>query len=69
MRAFSSVDSAREGAVNFGSLLNFCRLNGYYASESEVIAMVRRLDVDADQRISYDEFCLTFAHQEPLSLL
>ena len=48
MRAFSSVDIARDGFLTFGSILNFCRLNGYYASENEIIAIVRRLDIDAD---------------------
>ena len=57
MRAYSSVDVARDGYLTFGSILNFCRLNGYNAVESEIIAIVRRLDVDADQRINYDEFC------------
>lgn len=59
-RAFASIDVARDGFVTFSSLLNFCRLNGYNPTENEVIAMVRRLDVDADQRINFDEFRLTF---------
>jgi Ca2+-binding EF-hand superfamily protein len=59
-RAFASIDVARDGFITFSSLLNFCRLNGYNPSENEVIAMVRRLDVDADQRINFDEFRLTF---------
>ena len=29
---------------------------GYYPTEDEVIAVVRRLDVDADCKISYEEF-------------
>ena len=48
MRAFSSIDIAKDGYITFGSILNFCRLNGYYANENEVIAIVRRLDIDAD---------------------
>jgi Ca2+-binding EF-hand superfamily protein len=31
-------------------------LNGYYPTESEVVAIIRRLDIDADSKISYDEF-------------
>ena len=55
--AFNSVDSMRDGFFAFNSLIHFCRSNGYNASECEVIAMIRRLDVDADQRVTYDEFC------------
>jgi Ca2+-binding EF-hand superfamily protein len=60
MRAYSSIDVARDGFLSFGSVLNFCRLNGYNAIESEIIAIVRRLDADADQKIGFDEFCQTF---------
>jgi Ca2+-binding EF-hand superfamily protein len=47
-RAFASIDSIHEGFINFSSLLNFIRLNGYNPTENEVIAIVRRLDCDAD---------------------
>ena len=36
--------------------MNFCRMNSYRATESEIIAIVRRLDADADQRITFNEF-------------
>ena len=36
--------------------MNFCRMNSWRASESEVIAIVRRLDIDADTRINYTEW-------------
>ena len=48
MRAFNSVDVQRDGFITFGSMMNFLRLNGMRASESEVIAVIRRLDIDAD---------------------
>ena len=32
------------------------RLNGFYATESEIVAIVRRLDIDADQKITYSEW-------------
>ena len=64
-RAFASIDVARDGFVTFSSLLNFFRLNGYNALESELIAIVRRLDCNADQRISFDEFRLVFGDDCP----
>ena len=66
MRAYSSIDVARDGFLSFGSVLNFCRINGYNAIESEIIAIVRRLDADADQKIGFDEFCQIFQGTEQL---
>lgn len=59
-RAFCSIDVANDGFINFSSLLNFFRINGYNPTETEVIAVVRRLDCDADQRINYEEFRMLF---------
>jgi len=56
MRAFQTVDNRGEGFLNYNNIMNFCRMNSWRASESEIIAVVRRLDVDADQRINYGEF-------------
>ena len=58
--AFDAIDSGREGAVNHKNVSSFMRLNGYYATESEQIAIIRRLDVDADQKITFEEFCEAF---------
>ena len=31
-------------------------MNGYNASEAEITAIVRRLDIDADEHITFHEF-------------
>lgn len=31
-------------------------MNSWRASESQIIAIVRRLDIDADQRVTFTEF-------------
>lgn len=54
--AFNSVDMHRHGFLCFNTILHFCRASGYNAQECEIIAVIRRLDVDADQRIKYEEF-------------
>ena len=56
MRAFQSIDNRAEGFLDFSSIMNFCRRNNFYASESEVIAIVRRFDADANQRITFNEW-------------
>ena len=59
LKAFNSVDVQREGFLTFGNMMHFLRLNGMRAQEGEVIAIIRRLDIDADQRITYEEWCKT----------
>jgi Ca2+-binding EF-hand superfamily protein len=48
MRAFQTIDNRGEGFLHYNNIMNFCRMNSFRASESEIIAIVRRLDVDAD---------------------
>ena len=64
--AFHSIDSARDGFLGFENILAFCRLNGFRPSDSEVIAIVRRMDVDADQRVNNKEFRQFMAPVEDL---
>lgn len=54
--AFSTVDSLRDGALNNRNIAYFLKLNGFYATENEVVAIIRRLDIDADSQITYEEF-------------
>lgn len=54
--AFETIDSTRDLALNARNIQSFLRLNGFYATESEIIAIVRRLDVDADQKVTYSEW-------------
>ena len=46
--AFECIDSLRIGSVDHRSVNSFMRVNGYYATESELVAIIRRLDIDAD---------------------
>lgn len=48
LAAFDSVDTIRRGHINNSEVQSFLKVNGYYATESEIIAIIRRLDVDAD---------------------
>jgi len=55
-RAFNSIDPTREGVINFHNMLQFCRLTGYRVSDQEVVAMIRRMDIDADSNVTLEEF-------------
>ena len=48
MRSFQTIDNRAEGYLDFSNIMNFCRRNNFYASESDVIAIVRRIDENAD---------------------
>ena len=54
--AFETIDTLRDYALNARNIQSFLRLNGFYATESEIVAIVRRLDIDADQKITYSEW-------------
>lgn len=46
----------RLGFIEHRHVADFLKKNGHYATESELIAIIRRLDVDADQKIVFDEW-------------
>ena len=56
MKAFQTIDNRGEGILNYNNIMNFCRMNSFRASEAEIIAVVRRLDIDADQCITFQEW-------------
>ena len=33
LKAFNSVDSHRQGYIDYNSIMNFCRMNGFRAAE------------------------------------
>lgn len=45
--AFQMCDCHSEGTLSHKSLQTFLKLNGHFASDEEIIAIVRRLDADA----------------------
>jgi Ca2+-binding EF-hand superfamily protein len=61
---FQAIDTQNEGEVNIDNLRIFFKENGYYPLEDELVALVRRIDVDADAKISYPEFCDTIKPQD-----
>jgi hypothetical protein len=46
--AFETIDTTRDLALNSRNIQSFLRINGHYATEAEIVAIIRRLDVDAD---------------------
>ena len=48
LAAFNCIDCTNEGVLNHRNIAQFLRLNGHNASDAELIAIVRRIDADAD---------------------
>lgn len=56
LAAYRSVDRYNDGRINTFNLGAFLRNCGHYASETELLAIVRRIDTDGDAQLSYSEF-------------
>lgn len=55
-KAFISIDDADLGYIDSTSIDEFLRRMGFQATEEEITAIIRRLDVSADAKVSFAEF-------------
>lgn len=55
-RLFKMVDSQRLRYLDYGSIKSFLMRMGHIVQPKEVSCIIRRLDIDGDNRISFDEF-------------
>ena len=53
LSAFRSVDKYNDGRIDNLNLGAFLRSCGHYASDTELLAIVRRIDTDGDAKLSY----------------
>ena len=56
LAAYRSIDRYNDGRINTFNLGTLLRSCGHYASETELLAIVRRIDTDGDAQLSYSEF-------------
>jgi Ca2+-binding EF-hand superfamily protein len=54
--AFRSIDRYNDGRIDVHNLGAFLRSCGHYATERELLSIVRRIDTDGDARIAFAEF-------------
>ena len=54
--AFKTVDRYQEGKINSANLTQFLRAQGYYASEREILSIIRRMDTSCAAAVSYSDF-------------
>jgi len=67
--AYRVIDRYNEGAINTFNLSSFLKNNGYYATEKELLCIIRRIDTDGDAKISYIEFADFMRSTEPRALI
>jgi hypothetical protein len=61
---FRAIDELNEGEINLDNMRAFLKKAGHYPSEDEVVAAIRRLDLDADSSVTYAEFSEGIKPQE-----
>jgi Ca2+-binding EF-hand superfamily protein len=54
--AYRAIDKYDEGKINQVILCDFFRKMGTYMTDTEIFAIIRRIDTDGDARISFAEF-------------
>lgn len=64
---YQEVDDWRYGYVDVRNLHRFFRNNRSKATEEDCVAIIRRFDLDADSKLSRDEFLNGITAQEPFS--
>ena len=67
--AYRTIDRYNEGNINTFNLGAFLKNNGYYATEKELLCIIRRMDTDGDAKLSYLEFADFLRSTEPKTLL
>lgn len=61
------MDDWNYGFIDKTNLKSFLRKQNYLASTAECMAIIRRLDLDADARLSKKEFINGLTPEEPYS--
>ena len=56
LAAFRAVDKYNDGRINSMNLGSFLRSQGHFASEGELLSIIRRIDTDGDAMLDYPEF-------------
>lgn len=55
-KAFKAIDEPRYNYLTEGSIRMFLRKMGHQVLKAEIVAIIRRFDLDGDSRISFQEF-------------
>lgn len=65
--AFQVVDDWNYGYIDQTNLKNFLRKHGNVTSDADLLAIIRRIDLDGDARINEIEFSFSLKLEQPFS--
>lgn len=68
-KAFHEVDDWNYGFIDAKNLKSFLRKHGFVAAKKDILAIIRRLDLDGDAKVSMPEFLLGLTPMQPYSKL
>jgi len=66
-KAFLEIDDWSYGFIDKKNLKSFLRKHGFLAKTKDVMAIIRRMDLDGDARLSLEEFVQALKPVEPYS--
>jgi Ca2+-binding EF-hand superfamily protein len=66
-KAFLEIDDWNYGFIDHKNLKSFLRKHGFVAKRKDLMAIIRRLDLDGDAKLGYEEFKLGLEPMEPYS--
>jgi Ca2+-binding EF-hand superfamily protein len=68
-KAFQEIDDWSYGYVDSRNLKSFLRKHGFLAKKGDLLAIIRRMDLDGDARLTLTEFVQAMKPTEPYSKL
>jgi len=66
-KAFNSIDDWNYGYIDKKNLKSFLKKHQYLASNEDLTSIIRRMDLDADARLTKEEFIEGIKPEEPYS--
>lgn len=66
-KAYRAIDDWSYGYIDRKNLKMFLKKHNFIASTSDVVAIIRRMDLDADARLTKQEFIQGIKPEEPYS--
>jgi len=64
--SYKTIDRYNDGFIDTFNLAQFFKNNGHFATEREILAVIRRIDTDGDAKLSYTEFSEFLSPASPL---
>lgn len=67
VKAYHSIDDWSYGFIDRRNMKMFLKKHGFVATTADVVAIIRRMDLDADARLTMQEFIEGIKPEEPYS--